>query len=64
MQVTPIIQAAAWIYVIKQLLPLVLPLVLLPASYVAMRLYYGDKEKADREWADAVLQGVKEALDA
>jgi len=53
-----IIQAAAWIYVLKHLIPLVA----LPVLYVCMRLIYGNKEEANQAFAQAFLEGVQEAL--
>lgn len=58
-----IVEIAAWIYVIKQLLPIVFLPTVLFVCYIAMRLMHGDKEKANQEFLDAVLKGVKDALD-
>jgi hypothetical protein len=57
-----IIEIAAWIYVIKQILPIVMIPTILGACYVGMRFVYGDKQKANEAFMNAILKGLKDAV--
>lgn len=60
-----IVQIAAWIYVIKQILPIVILVLLLPISYIGLLWANdGDRKKTNAEFIDSFLKGINEALDS
>jgi hypothetical protein len=58
-----IVQVAAWVYVLKHVIPILLPILMLPFLYlVLLRSNNGDCKKTNRDFMNSFLEGVNAAL--
>jgi hypothetical protein len=58
-----IVQVAAWVYVLKHVIPILLPVLMLPFLYlVLLRSNNGDCKKTNRDFMNSFLEGVLAAL--